>query len=148
MPEVYWDDLDVGFEREGGAFKFTEADILRFANEFDPRPTHTDPEAAKDTLFEGLAAAGMHTMAAWSRLWWEINPGFAQQAGAEMTRLRLLNPVRPGDELRLWYRVTDKRAHPFRRELGFFETEHKLIAQDGRTVMHVFCRIAMERRPK
>ena len=81
MTCIYWEDLAVGFEREGGSFRFSEADMLRFALEFDPRRTHADPTAAKETFFEGLTAAGMHTMAAWSRLWWDINPGFAEQAG-------------------------------------------------------------------
>ena len=64
MAQVAWfDDLTVGMRFKSPEVEVTEADIKRFAAEFDPQPMHLDHEAAKATLFNGLAASGWHTAA-------------------------------------------------------------------------------------
>ena len=45
-----------------------EAQIKRFAGEFDPQPFHLDEVAAMATVFGGLAASGWHTAAVTMRL--------------------------------------------------------------------------------
>jgi len=47
-----------------GSYEFDEDNIVRFAREFDPHSFHTDPEAAKDSLFGGLCASGWHVCSA------------------------------------------------------------------------------------
>ena len=59
----YLDDLHVGQQFTSGTHLVDEAQIKTFAGEFDPQPFHTDPAAAKNTLFRGLAASGWHTAA-------------------------------------------------------------------------------------
>ena len=59
----YWEDFTVGDVQEFGNMLVTEADIVRFATEFDPQPFHVDAEAAKSSLFKGLCASGWHTCA-------------------------------------------------------------------------------------
>ena len=39
-----------------------EAEIKAFAREYGPQPFHLDNEAARATIFQGLAAGGWHTM--------------------------------------------------------------------------------------
>jgi acyl dehydratase len=39
----------------------TRHEIVTFAATFDPQPFHVDEEAAKASLFKGLAASGIHT---------------------------------------------------------------------------------------
>jgi acyl dehydratase len=64
MARVEWfDDLTIGMQFKSPEFHVTEADIKRFAAEFDPQPMHLEHEAAKETLFKGLAASGWHTAA-------------------------------------------------------------------------------------
>lgn len=50
-----------------GSVHFSGEDIIRFAERFDPQVFHTDPEAAKKSLFGGLCASGWHTCAGWMR---------------------------------------------------------------------------------
>ena len=52
---------------EIGTHRFEAAEIIRFAERFDPQPFHMDAEAAKNTLFGGLCASGWHTCAMWMR---------------------------------------------------------------------------------
>lgn len=146
-PTIYWEDLVEGDRREGGAHAFDADAIRRFAREFDPRPTHLDEAAAGDTFFKGLSASGAHTFAVWARLYWELTPGWATQAGTHMRDMRLFRPVRPGDVLTLRLTVLSKRVHPLRAEFGFVDTRHELFNQNGRPVFRMECTTMIERRP-
>ena len=77
----------------------TADEIVRYAREFDPQPFHTDPEAAKDTLFEGLAASGWHTAAMTMRLIVDGGLPFAYGLIGGGGEIVWPKPVRPGDTL-------------------------------------------------
>jgi len=145
-PTVYWDDLSIGDVYQGGRYALTRERIKAFAAEFDPRPTHLDEEAAETTLFNGLSASGTHTFAIWARLYWEITPGFATQAGAELNKIRWLRPVRPGDVLSLRFEILNKRPVPMRKGYGMVEAQHVISRQDERPVLEIRGWIMMEMR--
>ena len=65
---LYLDDLHVGARFTSGTHLIDEAQIKSFAGQFDPQLFHLDHEAAKGTLFDGLAASGWHTAAITMRL--------------------------------------------------------------------------------
>ncbi len=62
------EDLRVGLRFSSGTHALDEAQIKSFARQFDPQPFHLDEDAARDTLFAGLAASGWHTAAITMRL--------------------------------------------------------------------------------
>jgi len=146
-PAIHWEDIIEGDLREGGAYPFETGTIKRFAREFVPRPTHLDEAAAEASFFKGLAASGAHTFAVWARLYWELTPGWATQAGTHMRDMRLYRPVRPGDVLTLRLTILGKRPHPLRNEFGFVDSRHELFNQAGQPVFHVECTMMIERRP-
>ena len=57
----YWEDFAVGEVIELGSCSITEAEVLAFARKYDPQPFHTDPEAARRSIFGGLIASGWQT---------------------------------------------------------------------------------------
>ncbi len=59
---LYLDDLQVGQAFLSGEHRLDAEQIVAFAAQFDPQPFHLDPEAARETFFQGLAASGWHTM--------------------------------------------------------------------------------------
>ena len=65
---LYLEDLHVGRRFTSGTHGLDERQITSFAGEFDPQAFHTDPQAAKATLFRGLVASGWHTAAITMRL--------------------------------------------------------------------------------
>ncbi len=96
---LYLEDLAVGMIFRAGPERIGQADIIAFAKEFDPQPFHTDPEAAKNTFFKGLAASGWHTAGLSMRM---LAKGGAPLAGGVIglsVDLSWPIPVRPGDEL-------------------------------------------------
>src|SRR6185295_6562305 len=50
----YWEDFVVGERSELGSCSITEAEVLAFARKYDPQPFHTDPEAARRSIYGGL----------------------------------------------------------------------------------------------
>ena len=97
----YLEDFAVGQTFRSGRLRIDTERIKTFAAEFDPQPFHLDEEAARDTIFGGLAASGWHTAALTMRLLVEsdLKPA-GGIVGAGVDELRWPRPVRPGDELR------------------------------------------------
>ena len=93
-------DLHVGQRFVSDAHGLNEKQVIAFASQFDPQPFHLDDEAAKATLFGGLAASGWHTAAITMRLLVGGVPiaGGIVGVGGEISRPK---PARPGDVLRV-----------------------------------------------
>ena len=60
---MWIEDIPLGHKTILGSYIFTEENIIKFAQQFDPQPFHIDPEAAKDSPYGGLTASGWHTAA-------------------------------------------------------------------------------------
>ena len=72
--KLYLDDLHVG-QAFVSAVQVVDGDQIKaFARQFDPQPFHLDDEAAKSTIFAGLAASGWHTAAITMKLLVESVP--------------------------------------------------------------------------
>lgn len=110
----------------------SETEIIAFATQFDPQPFHTDPVAAKDTVFGGLVASGWHTAALTMRLFVEsdLDPaGGLVGAGAEV--LDWPRPVRPGDTLHVEVEVLSVRESKTRPTQGMIVVRAVTVNQNG-----------------
>ena len=103
MPEknLYLEDLYVGQTFVSSEHALDEAQIIAYARQFDPQPFHTDPEAAKHSFFQGLAASGWHTASISMRLVTESIPLADGVIGGGMEELAWPQPTRPDDRLRV-----------------------------------------------
>jgi acyl dehydratase len=104
---LFLDDLHVGQQFNAGPVSITAEEIIRFAREFDPQPFHLDPEAAKATLFAGLAASGWHTAALTMRMLTDGGMPIATGVIGVGGEIAWPLPVRAGDELRVESEVLD-----------------------------------------
>ncbi|MEN4918511.1 MaoC family dehydratase [Achromobacter spanius] len=115
-PLIYLEDLAVGDVFVSKTHALDAAQIIAFASQFDPQPFHLDAQAARDTLFQGLAASGWHTAALTMKLLVESFP-VAQGvigAGAEVAWPQ---PTRPDDVVKVTSTVlsiTPSRSKPDR----------------------------------
>jgi acyl dehydratase len=135
MSERYFEDFAVGQKFHSASATITAERIKSFAAEFDPQPFHLDEEAAKRSLFRGLAASGWHTAAVTMRLLVEsdLHPaGGTIGAGGE--DLKWPRPVRPGDVLRVEGEVLEMRPSKSRPELGIVKVRLTTYNQAGEPV--------------
>jgi acyl dehydratase len=109
--------------------------IKSFAAEFDPQPFHLSEDAARASLFQGLAASGWHTAAMTMRLLVEsdLKPA-GGIIGAGFDELRWPLPVRPGDELRVESEILEVRTLKSRPDRGVVKVKTTTLNQRGEAV--------------
>jgi len=114
---LYLDDLAVGDKFSSEGHEIDAQQIKAFATLFDPQPFHLDEEAAKGTLFGGLAASGWHTAAITMRLLVTSGLPLADGIIGAGGDISWPKPTRPGDVLRVDSEVVDimpSRSRPDR----------------------------------
>jgi len=144
----YLEDYAVGQQFHSGPLRIDKERIKRFAAEFDPQPFHLDEEAARDTIFGGLAASGWYTAAVTMRLLVEsdLKPaGGIVGAGAD--EFRWPHPVRPGDELRTESEVLEVRPSRSRPHQGLIKVRTRTLNQNDQVVQIVVANLVVPRRP-
>jgi acyl dehydratase len=148
MTERYLDDFAVGQIFGSRRMRIDEDRIKSFAAEFDPQPFHLDAEAARKSLFGGLAASGWHTAALTMRLLVEseIKP-VGGIVGAGFDEFRWPRPVRPGDELRVESEVLEVRPSKSRPEQGMIKVRTTTLNQNGEAVQISVGNLVVPRRP-
>ena len=139
---LYLDDLHVGQRFISGTHLIDEEQIKAFAQQFDPQPFHLDAEAARETLFEGLAASGWHTAAISMRLVVESLPliGGIVGAGGE---LAWPTPTRPGATLHVESEILElrpSRSHPDR---GMATIRSETVTQRGEIVQVLIAKLVV-----
>ena len=72
MQQRFLEDFAVGQVFRSGRLSVDADQIKAFAAAFDPQPFHLDEEAARSSMFEGLAASGWHTAALTMRCWSQV----------------------------------------------------------------------------
>jgi acyl dehydratase len=96
----WFEDLSLGMKFRSASVQITADEIKQFAARFDPQPFHLDDEAARQTIFKGLAASGWHTAAIAMSLVVQTRPfGRHPLIGLGVDGLRWMLPVRPDDRL-------------------------------------------------
>lgn len=117
----WYEDIEIDEAFPLGEHTFTAAEIIRFAQLYDPQYFHTDPEAAKHSHFDGLIASGWHTASVGHRKMVDALSAEAERLESigekpgipgpspGINRMDFTNPVRPGDTVRYQLTVTQKR---------------------------------------
>jgi acyl dehydratase len=131
----YLEDFSPGQRFASGRLRVERERIKSFAAEFDPQPFHLDEEAARRSLFGGLAASGWHTAALTMRLLVEseLKPA-GGILGAGFDEFRWPKPVRPDDELHLEIEVIDVRASKSRPDQGVIKLRTTTMNQNDEPV--------------
>ena len=135
MSGKYLEEFAVGQVYSSGRIKVEKERIKAFAAEFDPQPFHLDEEAARRTIFGGLAASGWHTAAL--TMWLLVESGLKPAGGivgAGFDEFRWPLPVRPGDELSVESEVLEVRFSKSRPNQGLIKVRTTTRNQKGEAV--------------
>ena len=148
MSEKYLEDFAVGQVYGSGRLTVDTERIKAFAADFDPQPFHQDEEAARQSIFAGLAASGWHTAAMTMRLL--VESDFRPAGGiigAGFDELRWPRPVRPGDELHVESEILEVRVSKSRPQQGLVRLRTTTTNQNGETVQVFIATLVVPRRP-
>ena len=148
MTARYLEEFAVGQRFGSGRLRIDRERLKSFAAEFDPQPFHLDEEAARDTMFRGLAASGWHTAALTMRLLVEseFKPA-GGIIGGRFDEFRWPLPVRPGDELRVEVEVLEVRPSTSRPNQGIVKIRTTTLNQNGEAVQVHVANLVVPRRP-
>jgi acyl dehydratase len=148
MTRRYLEDFAVGQTFRSGRLQIDRERIKTFGAEFDPQPFHLDEDAARDSIFGGLAASGWHTAAVTMRLLVEsdLEPA-GGIVGAGFDEFRWPRPVRPGDELRIEAEVLEVRPSRSRPDQGLIKVRTTTLNQKDEIVQLTIGNLVVPRRP-
>lgn len=136
MSTLFYEDLTVGEVREFGERTVTRAEIVEFAERYAPQPFHVDEVAAEASIFGGLVASGVHTIAVVNRI---VSDHFYHEAavlgGVRMDDVRFLQPVHPGETLSVRLEVLDKRDSETHDDRGLVRVQTTGINQHDEPVI-------------
>jgi acyl dehydratase len=143
---LYLDDLRVGQRFTSGSHTLDAAQIKAFAREFDPQPFHLDEEAAKTTMFGGLAASGWHTMAVTMRLLVQGGLPIAGGIIGSGGEISWPKPTRPGDTLTVFSEIEEVTPSRSRPDRGTVRVRSETRNQHGDVVQILMPRLVVPRR--
>jgi acyl dehydratase len=144
---LYFEDIAAGQTYRSPTLRVDAAAITAFAAEFDPQPFHLDNEAARASLFDGLAASGWHTAALTMKLC--LSSDFRPAGGILGVggELLWLKAVRPGDELRVEIEILETRTSRSRPGQGLVKICITTLNQHGDAVQTFTPTLFVERLP-
>jgi acyl dehydratase len=143
---LHLEELSVGQRFTSGTHVVDAAQIKAFAAQFDPQPFHLDDDAAKETLFAGLAASGWHTAAITMRLLVESGlpiAGGIIGSGGEVTWPK---PTRPGDVLHVVSEIEEVTPSRSRPNRGMVRVHSETRNQRDEVVQVLTSRLVVPRR--
>jgi acyl dehydratase len=142
---LFLEDLHAGQRFSSGSHTIDAAQIKEFAAQFDPQPFHLDGEAARATLFGGLAASGWHTAAITMKLLVESGlplAGGIIGSGGEISWPR---PTRPGDTLTVFSEIEDVTPSRSRPDRGMIRVRNETRNQHGEIVQILIAKLVVPR---
>lgn len=142
----YFEDIAVGHHAESSEQVVDREEMLDFARRYDPQYFHTDPEAAKASVFGEVVASGLFTTVVWRRLDHLISGDIAWICGVAWKDTRWPKAVRAGDRLRARWECVSKRESSNDPRRGVIEMDYSLVNQNDETVFSCRSVNLIERR--
>ncbi|CAN7200782.1 MULTISPECIES: MaoC family dehydratase [unclassified Variovorax] len=144
---LYLEDLSPGARFTSGEQALDAAQIVDFAQRFDPQPFHLDVEAAKSTFFQGLAASGWHTASITMRLLVQSGLPLADGIIGSGGEIQWPKPTRPGNVLHVESEVLEVIPSRSRPERGMVVVRSETLNQHGDVCQRLTTKLVVSRRP-
>lgn len=135
---LYFEDFAEGQVYETGSWTLTEEEVLAFGKKYAPLPYHTDPEAARETSFGTLIAAGYQTASITFSLFAQTGALTESGMGSPgVDNLRWKHPVKPGDTLHVLANIVEVSPAARDGARDAVRIRYDTVNQDGDIVMTV-----------
>ncbi len=130
-PARCFEDLILGETRRSASRTVTEEEIVAFARAYDPQWFHTDPEAARTSVFGQVVASGIHVLAMWRQMDHEINGDIDFVCGVGWDNMRLKRAVRAGDVIHVTSQIVSLELSRSGKDRGTAVTDYAVLLEDG-----------------
>ena len=144
----YLEDLTEGEEYVSTSRTIDAAECVEFAKRYDPQYFHADPAEAERSVFGGVVASGIYTMAVWRQLDHSIAHDIAWICGVAWDEVRFPVALRPGDTIYARGKCLSKRLSRSHPERGVVVFEYALINQHNEVVFTCRSTNLVERSPE
>jgi acyl dehydratase len=132
----YFEDYVPGAVHEFGSIVAEETEMIEFARRFDPQSFHTDPEAAKQSVFGGLIASGWYTASLMMRLYVDhYLSHVASLSSPGVDQLRWIKPLRPGDAISIRITISETRRSKSKPDRGIVHSYVETLNRNGEVIM-------------
>jgi acyl dehydratase len=145
---LFFEDFRTGQVYETGEHRLDTEEIIAFGKSYAPLPYHTDVEAAKETSFGTLIAAGYQTAAVTFGLFARTGALSLSGMGSPgVDSLRWKRPVKAGNTLRVLANIVE--VSPAAQEGGrdAVRIRYDTLNQDDEIVMTLTSLHFVRRRP-
>tara|TARA_A100001011_G_C14157835_1_gene776886 strand:- start:596 stop:1051 length:456 start_codon:yes stop_codon:yes gene_type:complete len=134
----FWEDFEINNKINLGTYEFTEDEIIKFGQKFDPQYFHINPKLSKKSEYKGLIASGWHTCSALMKLMCKKFLNKTYTLGSPgISNLSWFQPVRPGDKITGYWNVIEKRESKSKPSLGIIKLKISGINQNKVTVINM-----------
>lgn len=146
---IYFEDMTVGRHFNTGTVTMEEAEMIHFAQAFDPQPMHTDPEAGRASIFGGLIGSGWYTAALTMKLviGGDMRSDDRGRVGLGIELLRWPTPTRPGDILTAVTEILEARPSGSRPDRGIVKLRTLTYNQKREVMQELVANVLVPRRP-
>ena len=142
---LYLDDLYVGQRFTSDTYWMDLERMKAFAAEFDPQPFHLDEEAARQSVFKGLAASGWLTVAASMRLIVGAVP-LADRLIGLGAEIEWPRPTRAGDTIRVESEIVEIRPSRSKPNQGIVKVRNTTLNQNDEPVQIMIATLLVFKR--
>ena len=130
-----------------GEYQLTEAEMIAFAERYDPQFFHTDPVAAAASPYGGIIGSGRLTAAIFQRMQCDsfmLDSSCVGSPGVD--EIRWLKPVRAGDRLHGTNTVESVKPSNSKPDRGVVFSDVEIYNQDNILVMTLRTRVIYMRQ--
>jgi acyl dehydratase len=130
--ELFFEDLTPGRTFDLGVVTVSGAEMVAFAQRFDPQWYHVDAELAQQSHHGGLIASGFYTVSLFMRAYVDhVLSRAAADASPGLEELRWLAPVHAGDRLAVGLDVLGSKPSSARPGFGTVTLQGMMIRLDA-----------------
>jgi acyl dehydratase len=133
MDDIFFEDVVPGAAIRAGPYTIPEHELLAFGATWDPLPIHVDKAFA--SMHGGLTAPGIYLLAIKMRLVHSLPLRRSVIASFGYDEVRFHRPARPGDELMLELKWSEKRRSRSKPDRGIVTGRYSLINAAGEVVL-------------
>ena len=144
----YMEDFAKGQSFYAGPITVTAEEVMAFAHRYDPQPFHTDPVAAEQSFFKGLASSGWMTASLTMRMLVDCGMNIAGGLIGRDVELGWPRPTYAGDVLRTVSEVLDVMPSRSSPERGMIRVRTETFNQRDEVVQLMTARLMVHAKPK